>query len=131
MSSRNFPAPHYVAPAKTETITVDAVRVSARKSNLWLDAWRDLRRRPMFWIALAVMAVIVLMAVWPTLFTQVPPNNDCQLSNSNGGPAPGHILGYTFQGCDTFSRIVWGARTSLSVGLLATVIGTVIGLIMG
>lgn len=131
MSSSPFPAPHYVAPAKTDTISVDAVRVSARKSNLWLDAWRDLRRRPTFWIALAVMAVVILMAVWPTLFTQVPPNNDCQLSNSNGGPAPGHILGYTFQGCDTFARIVWGARTSLSVGLLATLIGTVIGLIMG
>lgn len=131
MSSSHFPAPHYVAPIKTETISVDAVRVAARKSNLWLDAWRDLRRRPTFWIALAVMAVVILMAVWPTLFTQVPPNNDCQLSNSNGGPQPGHILGFTFQGCDTFSRIVWGARTSLSVGLLATAIGTIIGLVMG
>jgi len=131
MSSSQFPAPHYVAPIKTETISVDAVRVSARKSNLWLDAWRDLRRRPTFWIALAVMAVVVLMAVWPTLFTQVPPNNDCQLSNSNAGPAAGHLLGFTFQGCDTFSRIVWGAQTSLSVGLLATAISTIIGLIMG
>ena len=131
MSSSQFPAPHYVAPIKTETISVDAVRVAARKSNLWLDAWRDLRRRPTFWIALAVMFVVILMAIAPTLFTQVPPNNDCQLSNSNGGPQAGHILGFTFQGCDTFSRIVWGAQTSLSVGLLATAISTIIGLIMG
>ncbi|MFS0732615.1 ABC transporter permease [Microbacterium sp. 1P10UB] len=131
MSSSPRPTTHYVAPIKTETITVDAVRVAEKKSNLWLDAWRDLRRRPTFWIALAVMAVVVLMAIAPTLFTQAPPDNDCQLSNSNGGPAPGHPLGFTFQGCDTFARIVWGARTSLLVGLLATFIGTVIGLIMG
>ncbi len=131
MSSESISAAHFVAPVATATITVDAVRVADRKSNLWLDAWRDLRRRPTFWIALAVMAVVVLMAAWPTLFTQVPPNNDCQLANSNGGPASGHPLGFTFQGCDTYARIVWGARTSLSVGLIATVIGTVIGLIMG
>ena len=131
MSSEARSVVHYVAPVQTQTISVDAVRVSDRKSNLWLDAWRDLRRRPTFWIALLIMAIVILMAIWPTLFTHTPPNNDCQLSNSNGGPAEGHPLGFTFQGCDTYARIVWGARTSLSVGLLATLIGTVIGLIMG
>ena len=131
MSSDARSATHYVAPIKTESINVDVVRVAAKKSNLWLDAWRDLRRRPTFWIALAVMAVVLLMAIWPTLFTQAPPDNDCQLSNSNGGPTSGHPLGFTFQGCDTFARIVWGARTSLLVGLIATAIGTIIGLIMG
>ena len=131
MSSESASVAHYVAPVNTTTISVDAVRVGERKSNLWLDAWRDLRRRPVFWIALAVMAVVLLMAAWPTLFTQTPPNNDCQLSNSNGGPTSGHPLGFTFQGCDVYARIVWGARTSLSVGLLATLLGTVVGLIMG
>jgi peptide/nickel transport system permease protein/oligopeptide transport system permease protein len=112
-------------------VSVDAVRVADQKSNLWLDAWRDLRRRPTFWVALVVLAVVVLMAAWPTLFTQTPPNNSCELSNSNGGPAAGHPLGYTFQGCDVWARIVWGARTSIVVGLLATAIGSIIGLIMG
>ncbi len=77
------------------------------------------------------MFVVILMAVWPTLFTQTPPNDECFLSNSNAGPAEGHPLGFTFQGCDIWARIVWGARTSLVVGLLATVIGSTLGLIMG
>ena len=77
---------HYVAPVKTATVTVDAVRVSAQKSNLWLDAWRDLRRRPTFWIALLVMAIVTLMAVWPTLFTQTPPNNMCCLLYTSPSP---------------------------------------------
>lgn len=131
MSSDSASVAHYVAPVKTATVIVDAVRIGERKSNLWLDAWRDLRRRPTFWVSLAVMAVVVLMAVWPTLFTQTPPNNLCQLANSNAGPAAGHPLGFTFQGCDVWARIVWGARTSLSVGLLATAIGTIVGLVMG
>ena len=35
---------HYVAPATTTTLVVDAVRVDEKPSNLWSDAWRDLRR---------------------------------------------------------------------------------------
>jgi ABC-type dipeptide/oligopeptide/nickel transport system permease subunit len=122
---------HYVAPILDATITVDAVHVAAKPSSLWRDAWRDIRKRPTFWISLVVAVIVLLMALWPTLFTSVQPNNGCDLSNSNGGSEPGHLLGFTFQGCDVYSRIVWGARTSLSVGLLATFIGSFIGLVMG
>lgn len=131
MSSDFASMAHFVAPVKDQTLVVDAIRVEEKPSNLWRDAWRDLRRRPTFWIAMGVMAVVLLMAIWPTLFTLTPPDDDCQLANSNGGPAAGHPLGFTFQGCDIWARIVWGSRTSLSVGLLATAIGTIIGLIMG
>lgn len=122
---------HYVAEALTETVNVDAVKVADKTSNLWSDAWRDLRVRPLFWISLLLVAIIVLMAAWPTLFTHTPPNDQCSLGVSNAGPAAGHPLGYTFQGCDIWARIVWGSQTSLTVGLLATIIGSVIGLIMG
>lgn len=122
---------HYVAPVAGPAPATDAVRVSGKPASLWRDGWRDLRRRPLFWISLAVVALVLLMAVWPTLFTQTPPNDNCQLANSNEGPTAGHPLGFTFQGCDIYARIVWGARTSLSVGLLSTIIGSGIGLIMG
>ncbi|CAD5138605.1 MULTISPECIES: ABC transporter permease [Microbacterium] len=121
---------HYVAPVETETISVDAVRVGEKPSNLWRDAWRDLRRRPLFWFAVFLAAVFVLMSFWPTLFTQVNPRV-CELTYSNEGPTAGHPLGYNFQGCDIYARVVWGAQTSLAVGLIATVISAVLGLIMG
>lgn len=122
---------HYVAPVETESIYVDAVRVAEKPSNLWRDAWRDLRHRPLFWGSVALALVFLVMSVWPTLFTSTPPNSECYLSNSNGGPTEGHPLGFTFQGCDIYARIVWGAQTSLAVGLIATVIASVLGLIMG
>lgn len=131
MSSNPAVPEHYVAPVRDASVTIDAVRVDDKPSSLWRDAWRDLRRRPTFWISVVVVLLVLLMAAWPTLFTQVPPNDQCELVNSNGGPTAGHPLGFTFQGCDIFSRIVWGARTSLSVGLIATVIGSTIGLVMG
>ncbi|PKQ36396.1 MAG: peptide ABC transporter permease [Actinobacteria bacterium HGW-Actinobacteria-11] len=122
---------HYVAPVETESVNVDAVRIADKPSNLWRDAWRDLRKRPLFWFSVVLALVFLLMALWPTLFTQVPPNRDCHLSDSNGGPTEGHPLGFTFQGCDIYSRIVWGSQTSLAVGLIATVIASILGLIMG
>lgn len=121
---------HYVAPVETESITVDAVRIADKPSNLWRDAWFDVRRRPLFWGSVVLALVFLVMAVWPTLFTATSPT-DCHLSESNAGPAAGHPLGYTFQGCDIYARIVWGSQTSLAVGLIATVISSLLGLIMG
>lgn len=121
---------HYVAPVETETISVDAVRVSEKPSNLWRDAWRDLRTRPLFWFASVLALLFILVALAPGLFAQVDPRA-CDLMNSNEGPAAGHPFGYTFQGCDIYSRVIHGAGTSLSVGIIATVLTSVIGLIMG
>ncbi len=124
--------PRYVADVEDVNLgAVDAVRVSERKSNLWLDAWRDVRGRWMFWASAAVILLVIVVALFPTLFTSVPPNDDCFLSNSNGGPQPGHPLGFTKQGCDVFSRIVHGTGTSLSVGLIVTLLVTVIGVAVG
>jgi len=134
MSSKNpvRRAPHFVAEVDEGGLgAVDAVRVSERKSNLWLDAWRDLRGRWMFWVSAAVILFIVFVALFPTVFTQAPPNDQCFLSNSNGGPQPGHPLGFTFQGCDVFARIVHGTSTSLTVGVIVTVMVAIMGIVLG
>ena len=133
--SRNNPvrkAPRYVAEVDEGGLgAVDAVRVSDRKSNLWIDAWRDLRGRWMFWVSGIVILFIVFVALFPTVFTSVPPNNDCFLANSDGPPEPGHPLGFTKQGCDVFSRIVHGAGTSLSVGIIVTLLVAIMGIAIG
>lgn len=123
---------HYVAPLdETPLVSVDAVKVAEKRSNLWIDAWRDVRRRPMFWISAALILVVALVALFPGLFTQTPPNNNCILGNSNGGPADGHPLGFTKQGCDIYSRIVHGTSTSLSVGFIVIVLTTTLGILFG
>ncbi|MBK0417875.1 ABC transporter permease [Leucobacter sp. CSA1] len=124
-------AEHFVAPFdETPVAAVDAVRVKEQKSNLWLDAWRDMRRRPMFWISVAIILVVALVALFPGLFTQVDPRAS-SLANSNGAPAPGHPLGFSKQGYDVYARIVYGASTSVSVGLIVIVITFVLGTVMG
>jgi oligopeptide transport system permease protein len=123
---------HYVAPLEeTPLLTVDAVKVAEKRSNLWLDAWQDLRGRPMFWISFALIVLVVLVALLPGLFTQTPPNNQCFLANSNAGPTAGHPLGFTKQGCDVYSRIIHGTSTSLTVGIIVIILTTFLGLVFG
>ncbi|MDQ0892847.1 ABC transporter permease [Agromyces ramosus] len=123
---------HYVAPIEeTPLVAIDSVKADGKPSNLWRDAWKDVRKRPMFWISSAMILLVVIVALFPGLFTQVLPNNDCQLSNSNGGPTEGHPLGFTRQGCDIYSRIIHGTSTSLSVGIIVTVLVATLGIVFG
>ncbi|MFD1714276.1 ABC transporter permease [Amnibacterium flavum] len=124
-------ANHYVADVEeTPIASIDAVDLDEKPSNLWIDAWRDLRHRPMFWISSILILFIVFVAIFPTVFTQVDPRA-CDLAFSNAGPAAGHPLGYTKQGCDIYSRIVHGASTSLSVGIIVILLTTIAGVVFG
>ncbi|PZF88463.1 ABC transporter permease [Micromonospora deserti] len=94
------------------------------------DAWRDLRRNPIFWISLALVVLVAAMAAFPGLFTANDPR-DCLLSRQHAGPSGGALFGYDFQGCDTYSRAVHGARASLLVGALSALLTGLIALTVG
>lgn len=129
--SKNPEIEHFVAPFdETPVAAVDAVKVSDKKQNLWTDAWADMRGRPMFWISAAIILLVVVVSLFPTLFTQVDPRA-CQLSLSNQGPTAGHPLGFNKQGCDIYSRVIHGTSTSVSVGLIVILMTFVFGTIMG
>lgn len=127
MANRNE---HFVAQS-ADLAEIDAVRIADKPTNQYLDAWRDLRKRPMFYISGVLILIVTTMALFPGLFTQVPPNDQCFLENSNGAPTGEHILGFTRQGCDIFSRIVHGTSTSLSVGIIVTVMTLTMGIFFG
>lgn len=122
---------HFVAPFdETPVAAVDAVKIDEKKSNLWLDAWRDMRGRPMFWISAVIILFVLVVSLFPQLFTQVDPRT-ADLAMSKEGPSEGHPLGYTAQGEDVFSRVLYGTSTSVSVGVLVVLITFVVGTIAG
>ncbi|MEB0272893.1 D,D-dipeptide ABC transporter permease, partial [Pseudomonas sp. 5B4] len=55
----------------------------------------------------------------------------CMLSRSLGGPEAGHPFGFDRQGCDIYSRTIYGARASVTVGVLTTLIVTLVGSLVG
>ncbi|WP_433793402.1 ABC transporter permease [Actinoplanes sp. CA-252034] len=102
----------------------------SRPRSLAGDAWEDLRRNKIFWASAVLALLILLMALFPSLFTSADPT-DCTLSRQHAGPSGGALLGFDFQGCDVFARTVHGAGNSIRVGLLSTLLAGLIGLSFG
>jgi oligopeptide transport system permease protein len=98
--------------------------------SLFSDAMRDLRRRPVFWIGLAVVLLVLSMALFPSLFTSADPRY-CVLARQHQPPSGVAYFGYDFQGCDVFARAVYGARTSLIVGFIGVAVATALALVIG
>lgn len=135
MPEPKHPIPeHFVAPFdETPVAAVDAVKIDDKKSNLWLDAWRDMRRRPMFWVSSVIIFVVLIVSLFPSWFSKIDPKaaGACDLGMAREGAMPGHPFGFDGQGCDIYSHVIYGASTSVSVGLTVIVLTFVIGTIMG
>jgi oligopeptide transport system permease protein len=106
------------------------VEPSGRRGSLWADAWRELRRDPLFLGSGLVVLLLAGMAAFPRLFTRADPY-DCRLSRSARPPSAEHWFGFDIQGCDYYARVVYGARVSLTVGILATVSAVAVALVLG
>lgn len=104
-------------------------RVRARR-GLVAEGVGQLWRQPFTLMAVGIIAVVSLMALFPGLFTGIDPR-DCDLASSRLGPTAGHPFGFDMQGCDYFSNVVHGARTSLQVGVCVALLTFVIALVAG
>jgi oligopeptide transport system permease protein len=101
-----------------------------RDNSLWIDAWRQCRRRPLFWICVFIIFVLSLMALFPSLFTSADPRA-CSLSQSLLRPSKEHWFGTDLQGCDYYARTVYGTRVSISIGLFVTFAAALIAVVGG
>jgi ABC-type dipeptide/oligopeptide/nickel transport system permease subunit len=102
-----------------------------RQNSLWSDAWESLRRNPLFWIGSVLGVLFVSMALVPQLFARGADPRDCDLANSANPPSGEHWMGFDQQGCDYLANVVYGARSSLAIGLLAVMGVLLLGIIIG
>ena len=122
---------HFVSETdETGLGAVDAVKDESAPSSQWGEAWRYLRRRPLFWVAAVMILVAILLAIAPGLFTSTDPRL-CELSKSLAPAEPGHPFGFNRQGCDIYARVIYGARASVAVGVLTTLLVVVLGSMIG
>ncbi|MFE5090362.1 ABC transporter permease [Streptomyces sp. NPDC056638] len=98
--------------------------------SLWSDAWRDLRRNPVFIISALIILFLVIISIWPSLIADQDPLS-CNLGKAQEGPQPGHPFGFDGQGCDVYTRTVYGARNSVTVGVCSTLGVTLLGSLLG
>ncbi|MDY4523275.1 MAG: ABC transporter permease [Atopobium sp.] len=120
----------------TATNAAPATAVAPART-LWGDAWRRLRRNKLAMGGLIWITFMVLLTLsadlWVPQVLGSPTFSDSSnmAAMSRLAPSLEHPFGTDTLGRDVLSRVIYGARISLSVGLLATAISTIIGLFMG
>ena len=103
-------------------------------SGLWRDALRRLRRNPGALLGLAVVVLFIVVAIFAPLIAPHPPNEqDLSLIGSGCCPGPswGHLMGVDDLGRDEFSRVVYGTRYSLVIGVVSVAVGLSFGMLLG
>jgi peptide/nickel transport system permease protein len=114
-------------------LEIQAERLNPRAS--WLkQTWKFLRRNPLTLIGLIIILAWVAIAILAPVIAPYSPITQI-FKDRNKPPGPGHLFGTDELGRDIFSRVIYGAQLSLPIGfiliLLASLIGTVVGLVSG
>jgi peptide/nickel transport system permease protein len=117
-----------VAEAEAREVQLEA------PSGLWSEAWRRLRHNPGAIVGFVIVVTFVTVAILaPVIAPEDPRSGD--LSRLGGtccpGPSSEHWFGVDQQGRDLFSRVVYGARYSLLIGVVSVTVGLSIGLVIG
>jgi peptide/nickel transport system permease protein len=110
------------------------VSIEAGGTGLWSDAWFRLRRNPGAITGAVIVAVVIVVAIFAPLLAPYGPRDQNLSLLREGccpGPAAGHLLGVDELGRDELSRIIFGARYSLLIGVVSVTVGFVFGSLMG
>ena len=91
---------------------------------------RSCIRRPLFIVSAVLIVIFLLMAAVPRLFTAIDPR-DCALARSRLPPSSSAWFGYDSLGCDVYANTIYGARSSIIVGLATTIMVVLIGGFLG
>jgi len=101
-------------------------------NTLWGDVWKKLKRDKQFWVAVVLIALFLGMSLAPQLFFTKPLAPEyCNLSDSAKSPTAQHWFGTDLLGCDYYTRVVYGTRTSMEVGVIVAGATLLIALVLG
>jgi peptide/nickel transport system permease protein len=117
-----------VAEAEAREIQFDA------PSGLWREAFHRLIRNPSAVVGFALVLIFVTAAVFAPQIAPDDPRKTDLLAVADGccpGPSSEHWLGVDLLGRDVLSRILYGARYSLLIGVVSVFIGLSIGMVIG
>ncbi|MCC3377347.1 ABC transporter permease [Cohnella sp. REN36] len=98
--------------------------------SYWQDAWRRLKKNKLAMIALVVLIIIAVLAIVVPLVSGYDYKTQ-DTKSINLRPSAAHYFGTDDFGRDLWTRIWWGARISLSIGIIAALLDLVIGVLYG
>lgn len=99
-------------------------------SSLYKDAWKRFKKNKFAIASLIAIILLALIAVFAPVIAPCDPYEQ-DVVNKFAAPSAQHFLGTDNYGRDILSRLIYGARVSLSVGIVAEAIAVTIGVIVG
>ena len=99
-------------------------------ASLWKEAWKRFYKNKTAFVALIILLLLALGAIFAGVLTPYNPY-EVVLSEVKQPPSLRHWLGCDEQGRDILTRLLYGARISLSVGFISVFISTLMGSIIG
>ena len=105
-------------------------KTEGKHESLWADVWYRFRKNKMAMFGLIVLILLILCAIFADFIAPYG-YDDQNLDIAIQGPSREHLFGTDNFGRDIFSRIIYGSRISLQVGLLAVGVAIVVGGIFG
>lgn len=109
-----------------DTITID----QKPEVNLWKDAYRRLLKNKMAVVGGIIIIILALLAIFAPYFAPYHYAKGSLLENY-AKPGAKYLLGADFMGRDLLSRIIYGTRISLTVGLIGAITAFIIGVLYG
>jgi peptide/nickel transport system permease protein len=117
-------------PRSRSSVTVDLAGVERKQRSELRRSWtRFVRYRPAV-TGLVFIVILVILALFPGFFSPHPPT-EIYFGMRNAPPSWEFWLGNDHAGRDMLTRIIYGSRTALIVGVLATAISILIGVTVG
>lgn len=103
---------------------------NAESASLYKDAWKRFKKNKLAMISLFAIIILGIIAIFAPWVAPCDPYAQ-DVVNKFADPSAEHLLGTDNYGRDILSRIIYGARVSLSVGIVAEAIAVSIGVIVG
>ena len=101
-----------------------------RASSYWAVSWNIFKKNKLGMFCLVVVVLLALVAIFAPLLAPYDPDAQ-ELTNMLQPPSAAHLFGTDEYGRDILSRVIYGCRVSLSVGVVSQAIALVIGFLAG
>ena len=100
--------------------------------GLWSEAWRRLRRNPAAIVGFVLVGFFVFLAIFAPVIAPFGPREVvAPLTDAFEAPSREHLAGLDQQSRDELSRIMYGARYSILIGIVSVFVGLSVGLTLG
>ncbi|WP_321972113.1 ABC transporter permease [Paratractidigestivibacter sp.] len=119
-----------VATEATAAIAAEKAAGKKRAQSYWAVSWNIFKKNKLGMVCLVVVALLVLVAIFAPLLAPYDPDAQ-ELTNMLKAPSAAHLFGTDEYGRDLLSRVIYGCRISLSVGVVSQAIALLIGFFAG